>query len=117
MRKRLVNSTAVILACYFAFIAYYMFFGGPSAASCQRLEVGMSKFEVRCIVGPWPDKSHQLIKGQIHEEWFADDGILYLAFDDNDRLVWKDWFQRQGQRAPLYDRIAARIWPPPKVRE
>jgi hypothetical protein len=105
MKKRFIvyGTIALIPLGYWGFLGYCYLTDDVSEASFQKLEIGMTRREVRSILGVWPDKSYHLVKWQTHEDWYGDECYINLAFDDDDRLVWKDW-RPIGPRPTLVER-------------
>ena len=90
-------------------VAYLVFYGRAFTSDAthedfEQLEIGMTKWQVRRTIGLWPDKSYVLLKGQTHENWYADGGMIVLEFDDQNRLIWKTWIDGMS-RPPFLERI------------
>ena len=90
-----------------AFVISRSLVAGPTVADFDQLEIGMTKWQVRRTLGLWPDKSYVLLKGQVHEDWYGNGGMIVVAFDDQNQLIWKTWVEGVsrpllGERLGLY---------------
>ncbi len=103
------GTAATLLVGYWGFLGYCYLSHNVTNASYADLEIGMTKRQVRSILGVWPDKSYHLIKCQTHEDWVGDEGTILLAFDETNRLVWKEWV-RERTRPTLRERWEGLWW-------
>lgn len=100
MQKRLAIYGTFMAIClgYIAFISYCCFVDGVTETNYRRLEIGMTKRQTRALLGFSPNATHHWVKGQVHEDWIGPEGTVMLAFDDQERLIWKDWNKNQRRR-------------------
>lgn len=114
MKKRIAIYIVVplLILCYSGFVPYWYLKDGVSKENYDQLEIGMTKGQVRWLLGFWPDATHHWVKGRPNEDWHGKDGTILLAFDEDNRLIWKDWIG--GWRRPMvqerWERLGERIW-------
>lgn len=113
MKKRLVvyGTLAFVVLTYGGYLAIEWYFSdNVTQSNYDRLEIGMTKWQVRKTLGPWPNKSYQMLKGQIHENWLGPEGGIMLAFDDRDRLIWKTWLEGSYGPTPFLEWVNGIFW-------
>jgi hypothetical protein len=101
MKKRLIvyGVLGLGLAVYAAFYGYGYFSDGATLENFEKLELGMTKGEVRGVLG-WGHSywGYVIVKGQVHVNVEGRTGTAMLAFDEQDRLIWKGWDEGRRRR-------------------
>ena len=113
MNKRfaIYGLLATTLALYVGYLGLCFLDDGVSEKNFQELKVGMTKWEVRSKLGYTHSYSGVvLVKGMVHVTLVGDDGAVMLAFNEEDRLIWKDWDERHNRSSqlPLAERLG--VW-------
>ncbi len=117
-KQSLIYGTpALILGICLTLLCYRYFRDGATMENCHELKEGMTKSEVRSILGWSHDYSgFVLLKGQAHVDVKGKHGTVMLAFDPQDRLVWKAWDETR-RRETLLEQLLHGLLPVQKVRE
>ena len=103
MRKRawVYGVLVAALTLYLGFLGICSLDDRVSEANFNGLKIGMTKWEVRKKLGfAYSYSGKVLVKGQVHVNLTGDDGTVMLAFDDEDKLIWKDWVEDWRRQPP-----------------
>ena len=110
MKKRVVvyGGLAAVLLAYLGFLALCSLGDDVTKATFDQLEIGMTKSQVRGILGFFPDERHHWVKGQVHENWLGADGAIMLAYDDDNRLILERLRRKMDARTSDHCRLVGR---------
>lgn len=91
-RTKVYGVLVLVVTAYLGWLCYLYLSDRVSPEHFLELKEGMTKSEVRGVLGWGHDYSGFIIvKGQVHVDLVGCDGTAMLAFDDNDRLIWMAW--------------------------